>query len=139
MSDTSHNGIDLIVVPALSRFYPKFISNFIFFFWPHAVIHIHLSPFRFFLTYTRATQADYGQRLQDSSSAHYPGETEEEDDAQNVLQAGQVDAHEGPHLRALFMERCGMTVRKRVWHYTNTDKLHCRLKKEKKNLAYAKG
>lgn len=63
-----------------------------------------------FLTYTGATQADYGQRLQDSRSAHNPGETEEEDDAQDVLQAGQVDAHEGPHLRTLSTERWHVSV-----------------------------
>lgn len=30
LSDTSHNGIDLIVVPELSRIHPKFVSNLTF-------------------------------------------------------------------------------------------------------------
>lgn len=94
-----HNGIDLIVFPEL---------YFHLFFSTHTSNHIHSALFsliQFFFTYTGATQADYGQRLQDSRGAHNPCETEEEDDAQDVLQAGQVDAHEGPHLRALSTER----------------------------------
>lgn len=52
-------------------------------------------------THTRAAQADDSQGLQDAGSADNPGESQKQDDPQNVLEARQVDAHEGPHLRAL--------------------------------------
>ena len=56
-------------------------------------------------TYTGAGHAHDGQRLQDARRANDPGETQEEDDPQDVLEAGQVHTHEGPHLRALEVER----------------------------------
>ena len=56
-------------------------------------------------THARAAQADDSQRLQDAGGADDPGETQEQDDPQNVLEAGEVDAHEGPHLRALWRQQ----------------------------------
>ncbi len=52
-------------------------------------------------THTGAAQADDGQGLQDAGSADNPGETQKQDDTQNILKTGEVDTHEGPHLRAL--------------------------------------
>ncbi len=52
-------------------------------------------------THTRAAQADNSQRLQDAGSADNPGKSQKQDDPQNILEAGEVDTHEGPHLRAL--------------------------------------
>ena len=52
-------------------------------------------------THTGATQAYNGHRFQDACCADDPGQSKEQDDPQDVLEAGQVDAHEGPHLRAL--------------------------------------
>lgn len=54
-------------------------------------------------THTRAAQADNSQGLQDASSADDPGKAQKQDDPQNILEAGEVDTHEGPHLRALYM------------------------------------
>lgn len=55
-------------------------------------------------THTRAAQADDGQGLQDAGSADNPGKPQEQDDPQDILEAGQVDTHESPHLRALWGE-----------------------------------
>lgn len=52
-------------------------------------------------THTRAAQADNSQGLQDAGGADDPGETQKQDDPQNILEAGEVDTHEGPHLWAL--------------------------------------
>ena len=52
-------------------------------------------------THTRAAQADNSQGLQDAGSADNPGKTQKQDDPQYILEEGEVDTHEGPHLRAL--------------------------------------
>lgn len=52
-------------------------------------------------THTRTTQSYNGHRFQDACRANNPSQSEKQDDPQNVLEAGEVDTHEGPHLRAL--------------------------------------
>lgn len=53
-------------------------------------------------THTRAAQAYNSEGLQDASSSHNPGKTQKQDDPKNILEAGEVDTHESPHLRALW-------------------------------------
>lgn len=58
-------------------------------------------------TYTGAAQADNNQRFQNAGCADYPGKAKKQDDPQNILEAGEVDTHECPHLRALRRESQG--------------------------------
>ena len=52
-------------------------------------------------THTAAADEDDAEGLQHASRAHHPGEPQEQDDPEDVLQAGQVHPHEGPHLGGL--------------------------------------
>lgn len=52
-------------------------------------------------THTAAADEDNEKRLQHTSCAHHPGQPQEEDDPEDVLQAGQVHAHEGAHAGCL--------------------------------------
>lgn len=48
-------------------------------------------------THTGAAKEDHAERFHDSGDPHHPGEAQKQDDPKDVLQAGQVDAHEGAH------------------------------------------
>lgn len=56
-------------------------------------------------THGGAAEEDHAEGLQDARDAHHPGEAEEEDHAKDVLQAGQVNPHEGAHPGSLRKER----------------------------------
>ena len=60
-----------------------------------------LHPGTALVTHTGATHEHNEDGLQDAGYAHNPRQTQEEDHAENVLQAGQVDADEGAHAWAL--------------------------------------
>lgn len=49
-------------------------------------------------TYTATTYKDNAEALQHPSSSHHPGQTQEEDDTKDVLQARKVNTHKRPHL-----------------------------------------
>lgn len=57
------------------------------------------------MTHTDAAHGDDGEGSQDSCRADDPGETQEEDDTQDVLHAGQVHPDERPHLWDLRVDR----------------------------------
>lgn len=57
--------------------------------------------FRAQYTYTTATHGYDDKGLQDACSSHNPGHSQEQDDPQDILKAGQVDAHECSHLWTL--------------------------------------
>lgn len=52
-------------------------------------------------THAAAADEDDAERLQHTGRSHHPGQPQEQDDPKNVLQAGQIDTHEGSHLRRL--------------------------------------
>lgn len=56
-------------------------------------------------THADAAHGDDEEGLQDAGRPHDPGQPQEEDHAEDVLQAGQVDADEGAHARALRGQR----------------------------------
>ena len=58
-----------------------------------------------------AAHGDDDEALEDSSDANDPGHPEEEDDAQDVLEAGQVHPHQRAHAGSLGQYTC---------HGTNT-------------------
>lgn len=57
--------------------------------------------FRARYTYTTAAHGYDDKGLQDACSSHNPGHSQKQDDPQDILKAGQVDAHERPHLWTL--------------------------------------
>lgn len=57
------------------------------------------------ITYTHAAHGDNGKSAQDSCRTDDPRETQEEDDTQDVLHAGQVHPNECSHLGALGMDK----------------------------------
>lgn len=52
-------------------------------------------------THAAAADEDDAEALQHAGRPHHPGQAQEEDDAEDVLEARQVHAHEGAHLRRL--------------------------------------
>lgn len=54
-------------------------------------------------SYNAAADKYDAEALHDSCSSDDPRQTDEEDDAEDVLEARQVDPHEGAHLRQLNM------------------------------------
>lgn len=50
-------------------------------------------------THTATAHEDNTEGLQHPSGSHHPGQPQEQDDAKDVLQTGQVNAHHRPHLR----------------------------------------
>lgn len=67
-----------------------FWPGFFFFFWPTRV------------TYAGAAHGDEAKSLDDAGRANDPRQTDEEDDAENVLHAREIDAGQGAELgRAL--------------------------------------
>lgn len=62
------------------------------------------------MTHAAAADEDDTEPLQDPSASHDPRQTQEQDHPEDVLQAGQIDAHEGPHLRRLRRNTCGHRV-----------------------------
>lgn len=49
-------------------------------------------------TYTCTAHENYEKGLHNSSHAHNPRETEEEDDSENVLETWQVHPHQRAHI-----------------------------------------
>lgn len=54
--------------------------------------------FRAQYTYTTAAHGYNNKGLQDACTSHNPGHSQKQDDPQDILKAGQVDAHERSHL-----------------------------------------
>ena len=52
-------------------------------------------------THTAAADEHYEEGLQHTGCAHHPGQPQEEDDPEDVLQAGKVHSHEGAHAGCL--------------------------------------
>ena len=52
-------------------------------------------------TYTGAADEDDEKGLTNAGYTHDPGQTQEENDTKDVLDAGKVDAHQCPHLTVL--------------------------------------
>lgn len=51
-----------------------------------------------FGTHTATANKDDAETLQHTGGSHHPGQPQEQDHAEDVLQARQVDPHERPHL-----------------------------------------
>lgn len=56
-------------------------------------------------THTATAYEDDAEALQHPGISHHPGQPQEQDDTEDVLEAGQVNAHERPHLWRLEGER----------------------------------
>lgn len=52
-------------------------------------------------THTATAYKDNAEALQHPSSSHHPGQSQEQDDTEDVLEAGQVYTHKRPHLGRL--------------------------------------
>lgn len=63
-------------------------------------------------THAAAAYEDNAEALQHSSWSHHPRQPQEEDDAEDVLEARQVNAHERPHLWRLG-GRCSTEIEKK--------------------------
>lgn len=53
------------------------------------------------VSYRGATHEDDDEGFDDPSDAHHPGHPEKQNDSQNVLKTGQIDAHQRAHPRSL--------------------------------------
>lgn len=56
-------------------------------------------------THAGAAEEDHAEGLHDAGNPHHPGEAQEQDDPEDVLETGQVDAHEGAHPWSLWRKQ----------------------------------
>lgn len=58
-------------------------------------------------THTAAADEHYEEGLQHTGRAHHPGQPQEQDNPEDILQTGQVHPHEGAHAGGLWSRRRG--------------------------------
>lgn len=61
-------------------------------------------------THTAAADEHDEEGLQHTGRAHHPGQPQEQDNPEDILQAGQVHPHEGAHAGCLWSRRGGGSI-----------------------------
>lgn len=61
-------------------------------------------------THAAAAYEDNAEALQHPGVPHHPGQPQEQNDPEDVLEAGQVDAHERPHLWGLVQRERSLNI-----------------------------